>query len=332
MDLNDKSKNHHFISVCEQKYNSIDPQKKRSKRQIYSFRVKDKSSLILDEPDLVFTEKTLKYQHLYTLKNKDISKNLEVLFKRYEDHYISFMDEFIRKIEFGEYKDGMSQEIIFLFYFKLMNLVRNPYLIKELDELLNFIGPICIDNEERSNQFDELLNNLDNPNLESICNNYNISPDQYKNWLKFQLALLFDLGNKEFLFDKRCGDLFENKEYFLVVEIYKFTNNACLLSDKGYTSTTEHDVDDLKSSKNFSFDFNLTSSCFIRYQFIHISNLLTNPDPYQLKLLLKSESNIENRLQFFVYFDDLDELKSYNRSVIKSCFSNVYQSNQKVFI
>lgn len=330
MNLYNKSKNHHFISVCEQKFNSIDSTKRRDKRKIFSFDVIDKNLLITDEPKLVITEKNLMEEHLYTLKESEYRMNFENLFKRYEDLYDSLVNRIIYKIV---NKANLSQEILYLFHFKIMNLSRNPYLIHLFNRQFQLLDSVTPKNSEINLLLNEILGNFENPDIRLLCDKYNVGITDYKKWLRKQFILLFDLGSNDFLLDRFCQSLIEDTNYMIHVDIYMFTDEVCLLSDKGYSVTNRINNSDML----FSFDFNVSSHCFIRYQFTHLS-ILINCDTNKTQLnLLKESAQFQNiRLKYQVFDrntkDDLKELKAYNRAVISSCDSKVFQSKDKIYI
>lgn len=330
MNLCNKSKKHHFISVCEQKFNSVNPTASRRNRKIFSFEVIDKNLHTTHKPNRVETEYNLMMNHLYTLKGADSNMNFENLFKRYEDLYDSLVKSLFSKIDKNI---NVSQEILSLFHFKIMNLTRNPYLIHIFNSNFKLLDSITPKSNEVKLLLSDIFDNFDNPEVNSICDEYNVDINDYKMWLRKQFILLFDLGNNDFILDEFCKNLFEDSNYKINVDVYRFSHEVCLLSDKGYSVANRIN----SSNLIFSFDFNISHCCFIRYQFTHISCLIRSDiNKEQIKLLKKSSHFQNNRLQYQIFNRDteeeLKELKAYNKAVINSCESNVYQSKDKIYI
>ena len=133
MKFENETENQHYIAQVEQKLNSINPNAKKDKRRIYKFKVKNKNNSVvkITRENGVKIEDNLSYDDLYTfnfLEGK-VRESFENFFQKYENN----IETHIKNME-GKFDDSyqdVTLEVVNIFLYKLMNIIRNPYFIKE---------------------------------------------------------------------------------------------------------------------------------------------------------------------------------------------------------
>ena len=134
MDLQDVTKNQHFIAQVEQRLNAINPSAKEENQKIYSFSLnaRETYSIILDSDAGFKISSTLRFNDLFSfdvLGKEPVRYNFEKLFHQYESKIKENTEILLLKLASS---GDIKTEILNIFMFKLLNFVRNPYSIKKV--------------------------------------------------------------------------------------------------------------------------------------------------------------------------------------------------------
>ena len=107
--------------------------------------------------------------------------------------------------------------------------------------------------------------------------------------------------------------LFESQKNFIQIDVYNYTKERCLISDRGWTTP-------IKQERNWLvFHFNLNAHAFIQYAFFKCDASL--PPEIQQGL-----SQCPKQIPVYHHTDDLVALEFFNRRVVEQSFEHVYCS------
>lgn len=325
------TKKQHFISVSEQKLNSINPlESKREKIEIYSFDLVDREThrIRLSNPSLIKAVDNLFYKDLYTFEVLDNKQRLcfENLFERLERKVAISTNKIVDNNEFtvGDFLD--------VFKTKLMNMIRNPYCIKFI--LNNFES--TIDFYPTNDEFISKLKKIEKlvVNVE-ILNKFSVSEDEYKKWLKIIFLMITPLNDDKYILDDFADNFFNLEKYYHLISIFKYTEEVCLLSDRSYVNLSSL----FNKSEGVCFGFNLRYDSFIYLAFFPnnleiIAKDLLGIDGSNIAKFLKERglNQIQHNLVIQPYIDNLEMLKSFNQHVIYQCVENVFAAKENISI
>lgn len=127
-------------------------------------------------------------------------------------------------------------------------------------------------------------------------------------------------GSSDFL-EESIKSLFEGEDDALFVHVHKYSQQRCLLSDRGFSWPIEQ-------GKHMAFDFNLGANAFARYAFLDYETVLGRPMPEFIKRGLIGEPKIV-RVSYLT--DDLQALDVFHRRVIEQAHGHVYCSAKDVY-
>lgn len=337
------SKNHHYIAQVQQKMNAINPNLCKKERRIYNFKVVDRENSRLRslEEKGVLIEDNLSYKDLYTFKVLDSKyrKNFEKLFKVYEDNIEKYSKDLVNKVDGLE--NNITLEVANIFLYHFMNMVRNPMTIK--DSILLFDA--VIDNNITSDMYsyEELreIQNLENPDIEEICEKYSISKEDYKKWMLIIFLFISNSEKKEEnLIESVVKGIFNNKNSWKEFAIgYYSGKNYCLLSDKGYNMYSVDNIAlyiDINVMKNVFATF-----AFVRNDTVINSNLISEMkidlgfDNEQVNDVIERLKNptfdnmLSKNIRANLTRDDLQLLASYNQRTVELCHEHVFGASKE---
>lgn len=328
MDLQDVTRNQHFVSQSEQKLNAIDPLEKSNKKRIYSFSVEDRESytVSLDQENGCKILKTLSINDLFSfdvLEGEASRYNFEKLFHRYENDIRLNTESLLSKLPVPG--SDIKPEILNLFLSKFVNFIRNPYSVQKV---LNTFPALRdhkpTDPVHRAN-FNRVLSGR-NPKQESLCRELGITDVEYRHWLATIFMLLTPLKDGHpILVESLVKGLYENPETGVQVIVSTYSDKTCLLSDRGYSLP-------LADDKSLAFDFNLCSKGFIRYGFADRNSLI--PDGIKKELVESYKKLIkETPKKVLVHHltDDLELLDQYNKNVVYQCHEKVFNASLECY-
>lgn len=324
MDLRDITKNQHFIPQVEQRFNAINPQAKSENQKIYSFSIRDRNSYIIaiDSKKGSNISKNLQILHLFSfdvLKEEAGRYNFEKLFYDYETRVKVNTESLLSKLCIPH--ADIKSEILNIFSSKILNFVRNPYSIKKiLNTFSNFKGMTPNDPIHFGN-FERVLNGI-KPQQDYLCEQLDVTKDNYKDWLAIIFFLLNSMREDQTNFlDQVIKRVYENPSLFIQVDVYTYDDEICLLSDRGFN------MYELEENTTV-WEFNLCSHAFLRYVFVDIDKFLLEDTLKEVTDRVKLESNT---VRVSLNCNDLAALGRYNQRTVELCHEQVFSSNKSCY-
>lgn len=318
MDLNNETRRQHYVSQTEQKLNASIGE------NIYEFYlIKEGESVRLSEPVPRLIEKNL---HLLDLFSFDVEpkaklrENFEALFRQYEDSLAELTINLLQKA--NDSKAITNDELERLFAAKLMGFVRNPYSVqKVLNTFTPFLHVVPLDPKLKC-LHDRVLNGR-KPQQKYICEQLGISTDMYRDWLTVLFMLLVKVPTEETNFlNLITHSVFQSKAIFLGTMICTYSTECAILSDRAGILSNLEDSE--------IYEFNLSKSAFVRYQFFHKDDLLrdistssTNKNKYADHIKMQ-RTPIFLRLEH----DNVELLRAYNANAIAHSYERVFGASK----
>lgn len=326
MKFENKTENQHYIAQVEQKLNSINPNAERNKRRIYEFKVKNKNNSVvkITRENGVKIEDNLSYDDLYTFNflERRVRENFESFFQRYENDIEAHIKDMEDKCNDG-YQD-ITLEVVNIFLYKLMNIIRNPYFIKET--IMIFEDLLEVDISE-DNDIIRVMN-FTSEGKDKVYKEYNITAGDYKKWLMIIYLAITKKDREDFLLESIVRNIFNNKDYHKDILIFFYDDNFCLLSDKGFNLGSIGDG-------NFVLEFNLRKDVFISFPFFssrYMSNLMKQElgvsDEYLQEVLSVKKRSSKN-IKASKNTNKIEALSEYNKRTIQNCNEHVFGASKE---
>lgn len=338
------TKTQHFISQAEQRLNGIPPDRNR----IYQFEIidKEKSVLKLVNKNGVSIKNNLAVEDLYSFdKSGKLRKNFENLFQRYEQRIISAVEELEEKLSKKNHFD-LGRLLYEIFLLKFLNIWRNPHGVKKCLNTLHMMAKFC----PRDPYFLECYRQIDNlSDLFKDFPNLELSPEEYKKWLKVLLLLL--MPNSDLKSSGKVGDylgnMFEQLAYSLLTDtttiravklqmLSEKFHGRFLLNDRSYFYSSEP-TDRNKLILNFNISDRIaTTFMIINPQEIINQDIMNDPvlkqyDPsIRNQLIEQSLTEIAQDIQLTPVFDDKEEVGQFNQGMILQARQYVFCSRKEV--
>lgn len=303
--------------------NSINPNAKPKNQRIYSFHLTDRENfkVKLDNPSGVSIKNNLSVLDLFTFDvfDSDLRSNFEKLFTEYEADSRTCVENILEAE--GALSRDIGNLLIEVFRFKMLNFIRNPFSIeKAINSFPTLMNLAPVDRKQRA-IFDRVLAGR-RPHQKSVCDNIGIDFNLYSEWLALLFLLLSPkIGKGRSVFDEVIYSLFKNKNNFISIYLYQFSDKSCLLSDRGYVIP----INELEGVS--AWDFNLSSNLFVRYAFQDLRSI----GGVQSQRFSELQNLNGNQVQVTKFYDDLNELSRYNQRTVYQCYQNVYCSESEVF-
>lgn len=322
MDLRNLTKNQHFLSQVEQRFNAVNSQARSNNQRIYSFSISDRNShtINIDSGKGIKVSKNQSLHDLFSfhvLEKETGRYNFEKLFEDYENKVKINTESLLAKI----YIPGadVKSEIIDIFRFKILNFVRNPYSIEKILNTFSAFKDVFPTEPIHYKNFNLVLNG-NKPQKNKICKQLGITENYYREWLATIFLLLTPLGEGHLNFlDNLIKRMYENPNSLIKVIVYNYDKESCLLSDRGFSFY------ELENNTTV-WDFNLYSHGFIRYIFIDIEALAPQDTPKEMLDMLRSTSN---KVGWMREHNDFAELEIYNQRTIELCHEHVFGASKE---
>ena len=319
-----RTKNQHFISQVEQRFNASNPDAVRANQRIYEFEIVDREKRVLRLSGSRgrSVENNLSMLDLFTFdidKDTDLRVNFEEAFARYEGPMRETTESIL--LAHAQGRSDIAPELFTLFVAKLVNFIRNPYSIAKV---INTFGSFTEVHPTSPAIYDAYTRTLlgRQPHQAHICRQLAISDEQYKRWLRLLFMLLTPMANGPGNFlEETIKSLFEREDEALVGHVHRYSQQRCLLSDRGFSWPIEQ-------GKHMAFDFNLGANAFVRYAFLDYETVLGRPMPEFIKRGLQRGPKIV-RVSYLT--DDFPALYVFHRRVIEQAHQNVYCSGKDVY-
>ena len=323
MDYENSTVRQHFLSQAEQRLNAINPRAKPENQRIYQYRVLDRDKLSVGPPRSVKIVGNLMIENLFSFDravNSRLRANFENLFHKYEKdvfrHTIALRKQRSRR------NTNAIPEAQSLFLTKMLNVFRNPFNIKEA---LSMLPKHMTEYRPTDRQLYETYLRVmegQKPQQKHLIDKLGISDREYDIWLRSLFFLLQPmLPEQPNLYDEILKSFRRDRDTFFMVNVFTFSSNWCLLSDRG---SVYFSVDD---DVHQAWCFNLDSNSFVTYSYSKIDQFyFKGPKPYiprggreQVKTIINEEPTPVR-----YYHDELGPLKTYNRMALFQCHEHVY--------
>ena len=311
------TKNQHFIAQFEQRLNANNPNACHKNKRIYCFNIVDRNELSvkLSNPKGVKVENNLAIDDLYSfdILNDKYRKNFEEIFKVYEKNADSAITNIVS--EFKDKSNKYQKSLRCIYGYKILNSLRNPYLIKKTLETYSLTEDLYPRNPELMKNCLNILSKI-KPQSPYLCKLLNISDDDYRKWLKLiYLLLSYDPHDGSSKFDGYIHRHFDAPDYVCIAILYHFTDNS---SDKVVLLQDNAIIEIENKRKNLqSTFFNVSSKMFLSVSFNHISNVIS-------EIGLSKETPIKELHHFLYKENDFEWLSIFNRRCIKNAKNSVY--------
>lgn len=324
MDLQDVTKNQHFVPRVEQRLNAINPSAKEENQKIFSFSLQERESysISLDSDKGFKISNTLSLNDIFSfdvLEKEAARYNFEKLFHQYEMNIKTNTESLISKLPTAS--ADIKSEILNIFISKFLNFVRNPYSIKKVLNTFPQLRGVHPTDPIHYKNYERVLNGR-KPQQNYLCSQLGVTEQEYADWLSVIFLLLtpFEEGQPNVL-EQVVKGLFENPDLFIMVLIYTYDDKTCLLSDRGYSIP-------LPEKDHMAWDFNLYSHGFIRYIFGNLD--LLAPAIASKDLVEKFKARPKS-IGVHNITNDLNALEQYNKLVVYQCSKNVFNSSSECY-
>ncbi|WP_038903869.1 hypothetical protein [Dickeya zeae] len=342
--IND-TKNQHFISQVELRWNSIDRNRPYDLIKINRFKLCGENNKLLP-PERKFVKGLSSITDIFTLDVIGDGKriNLEKFFGYFEEQYDNTVSNFtsaietkIRNAEKGVVKiDGTDffTDIKFFQKIKFMNFIRNPNNIRKALKLFGFAKDYIVLGQGKEFQLiiDALIKNKKG-HRKHICDKYQVSESEFDSWIKLLLLFVYTDENMEnSSLDGMMEEFFKADELYTAVIIGYYTDNSL-------GSVLIPDIGSIVNS-DMTYLFNISSNCFIALEHNVIDSEYCRDiarqvaekvgQPFTNEFFEKIKKNIAGSKQISIFIDDEKLLSGYNKRCIDESSEYVYSCSSTV--
>ena len=272
MDFENSTVRQHFLSQAEQRLNATNPGAKPENQRIYQYRVLDRDKLSVGPPKSVKIVGNLMIENLFSFDRAVDSRlraNFEDLFRKYEKDVFRHTIALRKKRSRGN--PNAIPEAQSLFLTKMLNVFRNPFNIKEA---LSMLPKHMTEYRPTDRQLYETYSRVmegQKPQQKYLVEKLGISDMEYEKWLRSLFFLLQPmLPDQPNLYEEILRGLCGKRDTFFMVNVFTFSSNSCLLSDRG---SVYYSVDD---DVHQAWCFNMTSDSFVVYSYSKIDQSYSN--------------------------------------------------------
>ncbi|WP_417784319.1 hypothetical protein [Terasakiella pusilla] len=320
MQFINRTKNQHFVSQTEQRLNARNPNAKSCNQEIYKFKIIDRKKHQVAAGRSVKIENSLSLHDLFSFDvlDKDNRYNFEELFSKYESELEKNTTSLLKNIN----SQGLDVkgEIINIFLSKFLNFVRNPYTIKKVLNSFPVLKNLQPTDEKILSNYEKVTKGK-KPQIEHLCKRLNLPQKDYIDWLRIIFLLkTVKLGDYNF-FEHLIAELFNNPKTITQVDVYQYDQDICLLSDRGFINSIDH-------NGILTYEFNLDSKNFIRFLFADIQAVAPI---WADREIISKYCALPKNIQVTVHKNDMDSLDSYNKLVIYQSFEHVFAAQKSPF-
>lgn len=314
------TKNQHYISQLEQRFNAIDSGAPDRSKKIYRFEIKDRENFCLGNAEKIKIVSNASYENLFALhiQSKSEQLNLELFFGDVESKYKESAERLVEEVSIKKPFDFDSVDLLRIFHLKFLNILRNPFLIKKnLNTLKTLKKFIPADQHDKGEFFRSVING-NKPQIKHMSEKFNATEDEYRDWLASLWLMLKIEHNNKNMFYSLVEDLFTG--HYVQVYFYAYEEESCVISDCAYSFPIEE-------NKLLSFDFNLSSNIFVRFIFMDEVFIKENLPQFES---LSFNSIKDMPVSSYLVLNDLDELKRFNQRTIYQSKSYVFCSSKSI--
>lgn len=314
------TRNQHYLSQVEQRFNTSTPQASTKNQRIYEFDVLGRfEKAELGEPKNPRIHATLALNDVFSFDvapKANLRHNFEALFDRYEGSLSQYTEAVLMKAQAKALPGDIKDDLLGLFAAKFLNFLRNPYSVPKMLDTFKRLTELRPTDPTMDGLLDLVLNGS-KPHQTEMCKQLGLSELQYQHWLGVLFMMLTALENaegQENLFDGIVRALFNGKTTAVMVTISRHTDDKCLLSDRSFSSSIARVGMDC-------IEFNLRHDAFIRFVFVNRAAFL------QPELVPRHAAMLETMkpsLAMDYRLDDREGLAMYNLNVINQSHSRVF--------
>jgi hypothetical protein len=282
----------------------------------YHFSIVDRNDLLVELSNSkgVKIENNLTIDDLYSfdVSNDKYRRNFEKIFQVYEDKANIAIPNIVSEIKDASNK--YQQSLRDIYGYKIFNSLRNPYLIKKTLKKFSFTENLWPSEPELMETcFNVFLGNK--PQSSHLCNEFNISYDDYKKWLKMIYFLLsVHPHDRRSQFDGLIDEFFNAPDYVCFAFLYHFTDDSAdkvvLLQDNTNIELSVH-------NNSLSNLFNVSSKMLLSVSFLPFSKVISETG-------LPKTTPIQNLHQFTYKENDFEMLSNFNRACLVNANNSVY--------
>lgn len=324
-----KTRNQHFISQAEQRFNSINPNANHNNQRIYSFTVIDRENNLfkLDNKNGIKIQRNLLMQDLFSfdIEDKNNRYNFEELFQKYEDKLSLSIKSLLHKIDNHNY--NLCDEIRDIVISKQVIDLRNPYCITKI---INTYGHLANFHPTDPKLYQDYLQIIkgNRPQTERICNTLGITDEQYSAWLRICYMALVDLDNeKTSILDEIWRNITKEPKTIFYGMIFHYTKENCIMNDRNSCELVNKNETLLKL-------YNINSKTFLAFTLSTIDDLLKSNKKTK-NICNKISENIRKSKPYHIFtsvhIDNLDMLERYNRNTAYQCYERIFCASQNCY-
>lgn len=324
-----KTRNQHFISQAEQRFNSINPNANYNNQRIYSFTVIDRENNLfkLDNKNGIKIQHNLLMQDLFSfdIEDKNNRYNFEELFQKYEEKLSLSTKSLLHKIDNQNF--NLDDEIIDIVISKQVIELRNPYCITKA---INTYGRLSNFHPTNPRLYQDYLRIIkgNRPQTERICNTLNITDEQYSTWLRICYMALVDLDNeKASILDKIWRNITKEPKTIFYGMLFHYTKENCIMNDRNSCELVNKNETLLKL-------YNINSKTFLLFALSTVDDLLKlNENKKNIcKNILENTKKLKPYHIFTTtHIDNLNALKGYNRKTAYQCYEHIFCASQNCY-
>lgn len=320
-DMENATKNQHFISQSEQRSNCIDENVEKHRRRIYKFSIVDREqhAIRLVSEEGVAIRRNLSFGDLFSFDVTDdpLRKNLEIYFQRFEKDLDQLSRELVAQSIRRASNSTISELSARVLKGKLMGMIRNPYCISRNVRLFDAFMNLYPTDPELLASFMAIREGT-KPHLGKVCAEFEVTPLEYLSWLQIIfLALMISPVTGRSILEEMVEGLMSSPGSMCNLILATFddvSGRRVALPDTSYLQGTQ-------DPNHNMFLFNLTKFSYAAYSFVNLAKQTMVPVPHVLRERIEL---LGLGFSYQTYHNNLQLLKSFNSLA-------VYQSKNHVF-
>lgn len=339
--------NQHFISQAEQRLNSCTADPNSEKPEIHCFDITDKKNLKIKYAGKNLIKRNMSFRDIFTLaKIGDSDRiNFERLFGIYEAQYplrVKNLQELIAKAKdrapmpigaegldletvLGEDFPAFMSHVKYFYTYKLMNWLRNPYTIKNVLKTFDSYVDHSIAKPGALELYFALTAKNEGEERH-ICSSFNITPTQYKQWIRLLLLFLYSESDEPSSLEGFAEEFFLAPEFANAVLVHEFEDRCALLTDTGVVRDSISD--------GISTYMNITKNLIIALQHTKADGKHVDEIVKQFNLSTAQREELVKKIQKSVTarlcLNHYDILAGYNQICVKAAEKQVFSASKIV--
>ncbi|MNK97397.1 hypothetical protein D3C87_1177290 [compost metagenome] len=326
--MENATKNQHFISQSEQRSNCIDESVSKDKRRIFKFSIVDREehSIRLDGLDGVKIKKNLSFSDLFSFDVQDVSlrKNLETFFHKHEVDLDQASRALIAAAQSRADIATVTELAVKVLKSKLMGIVRNPFCISGTTGMFNPYLGVNPTDPQFLKEFKTIRDGV-KPHLEKVCLQYEVSPEQYLDWLQIIfLSLMIPPGADGSMLESMADSLMDSpgKMCHLIIATFDDVEGCRVaLPDTSYLQGTQDPHHNM-------FMFNLNKNAYAAFSFVDVAKQTMVPVPAVLR---ERGSLLGLGFSYQIHHNDMQVLENFNALAVYQSKNHVFCADKSIY-